>query len=345
MKYLSVLLSLLAFNFNSLGQQETFDIITYTPPKDWKKESNDTYVAFTHIDQVKKSWCQLGVYKSVVSKGSIEADFDSEWQDLVVAHNTIVSGPQKDPVKESGGWKSQTAAAKITKNGADMFVVIRVFSGYNTCMSIMAKSNDANYFPAIEQFSAGLALKRPETVVNQPAAATTPNQSIFGSWGKSSSVHFNYGQSLPYGTIGYTKDQYHFYKDGTYRFVSKTFSSSITQLVLIKESGRFTQSGNSITVIPSQSVIEAWSKSKGTDKWGKLLKTEKRKLEKVTYRFTHHYFTGIKEWNLVLQADAETERDGRYSGNKSFENAWYFKTLSPTTPEIELPDGQVLQKK
>lgn len=347
MRYFSVLLCLFVSAFDSFAQQEAYDIVSYTPPKEWKKETSDTYIAFTHIDQAKKTWCQLGIYKSAVSKGSMEADFTSEWQDLVARNHQIISGPQQDPVQESGGWKSVVAAAKYSKDGTELFVIIRVFSGYNTCLSIVAKSNDASYLPAIEQFSAGIALKKPaanadQPAVNadQPAVATAPGQSIIGSWGKSSSVHFNYSQPLPYGTIGYTKDQYHFYKDGTYRFYSMTFSSAISQLVLIRESGRYTLSGASITVIPSQSSIESWSKKNGVDKWGKLLKTEKRKLEKVTYRFTHHYFSGIKEWNLVLQADAETERDGRFSTNRTFNNAWYFKPISSTNTAIELPGAQ-----
>ena len=48
------------------------------------------------------------------------------------------------------------------------------------------------------------------------------------------------------------------------------------------------------------SEIQAWSKKNDGDDWGKLLTTENRTLEKVTYQFTKHYFSGIEQWTFVL---------------------------------------------
>jgi hypothetical protein len=47
-------------------------------------------------------------------------------------------------------------------------------------------------------------------------------------------------------------------------------------------------------------------------------------LTPVTYRYTFHYFEGLNEWNLVLQAETETQRDGPFSSNDTFVNAWYY---------------------
>jgi starvation-inducible outer membrane lipoprotein len=60
------------------------------------------------------------------------------------------------------------------------------------------------------------------------------------------------------------------------------------------------------------------------DALGAVASSQNRKLETVAYRLTFHYFSGIQEWNLVLQADSPTQRDGQFSNNKLFENAWYF---------------------
>jgi len=70
-----------------------------------------------------------------------------------------------------------------------------------------------------------------------------------------------------------------------------------------------------------------------------LLKRENRALEKVTYRFTKHYFSGIQEWNLVLQPEKRTVRDGPFSDNSSFPNSYLFNTISSSDPPIELPAG------
>jgi hypothetical protein len=88
-------------------------------------------------------------------------------------------------------------------------------------------------------------------------------------------------------------------------------------------------------------VIEAWSKRDGGDNWGRLLTTQNRTLETVTYRFTKHYFSGIQVWNLLLQADRDTRRDGPFNNNTTFNNAWYYAPISPKNPVIELPRQRV----
>jgi len=112
---------------------------------------------------------------------------------------------------------------------------------------------------------------------------------------------------------------------------------SFDKLLLVKENGSYQISGNTITISPKKSVIEAWSKRNGADNWGTLLTTQNRPLETITYRFTKHYFSGIQVWNLVLQADRHTQRDGPFSNNTTFNNAWYYAPISPNNPVIELP--------
>jgi hypothetical protein len=147
----------------------------------------------------------------------------------------------------------------------------------------------------------------------------------------------DYKNPYSVNSYGYSKAQYTFNSNGTYSFVSKTFRMTFDKILLVKESGTHQISGNNITINPQKSVIEAWSKRDGTDKWGRLLTTQNRTLEKVTYQFTRHYFSGIQLWNLVLQADKATQRDGPFSSNTTFSNAWYYAPISSNNPVIELP--------
>ena len=87
------------------AQKETFDLITYDPPKGWKKEVTENITSYTIIDDKKNSWCQVSIVKSTSSKGSIDADFDSEWQGLVVKNYKITEAPKLNEVQETGGWK------------------------------------------------------------------------------------------------------------------------------------------------------------------------------------------------------------------------------------------------
>jgi hypothetical protein len=167
-------------------------------------------------------------------------------------------------------------------------------------------------------------------------ATTHDNNPIIGTWGTSVSEQQKY--AVNNGINGYSKRQYTFNANGTYDFIIKTFQYTSDKLLLTKENGTYQITGNNLTISPAKSAIEAWSKKDGADKWGKLLSTQNRELEKVTYQFTKHYFSGTQQWNLVLQADKVTQRDGPFSSNATFSNAWYYAPVSDNNLAIELPD-------
>jgi hypothetical protein len=63
----------LIFNLSlTFAQKEVFDIVSFTPPKGWTKELKPNLVSFTTIDNQKRTWCQIAVYQSMASLGSIE---------------------------------------------------------------------------------------------------------------------------------------------------------------------------------------------------------------------------------------------------------------------------------
>lgn len=68
----------------SFAQKETYDLITYSPPKGWSRDATETITSFTIINKKNNGWCRINIVKSTVSKGSIEQDFESEWQNLIV---------------------------------------------------------------------------------------------------------------------------------------------------------------------------------------------------------------------------------------------------------------------
>ena len=68
----------------TLAQKETFDLTTYTPPNKWKKEVTENITSYTIVNKTNNTWCRIGIIKSTISKGNIEQDFESEWQELIV---------------------------------------------------------------------------------------------------------------------------------------------------------------------------------------------------------------------------------------------------------------------
>ncbi len=328
---------LLAAAALSAQTKKSFDIVTYAAPKGWTEETKENMVSYSIIDKKNNRWCQVGIIKSTVSKGSIDADFTNEWQELVVKSYQPSTAPQVNEVQEADGWKIKAGGAKFNFNNADALAMLTTMSGYGRCASIVASTNSQDYIKDIEALLASIDLAKPSTnTTSQSGVSDT--KSVIGTWGANASDQSSY--RVKNGVMNYISRQYKFSADGTYSFTSKAFDPLMDKILLGKESGVYQVSGNSLSITPKKSVLEAWGKKDGADKWGKFISTQNIALEKVNYQFTMHYFSGTQRWSLVLQTGAATKRDGPFSGNTSFSNAWYYDPISQNNPVIELPDGQ-----
>ncbi len=221
-------------------------------------------------------------------------------------------------------WAGNNAnALKLEWNGEK---TIREGKG-NFTFYLETAGNKSAILPSMFQVT-----NKEKTEPNKNKSPVNTNNSIdfAGTWISRSSNN-------KLGTTGYIENEYIFNNDGSYNFYSKTFSQSVRNLILIKEKGTFTVSGKLLTLKPASSTTEGWSKKNGIDEFGKLLSSKKNNLEQARYQFTKYYFEGIQEWNLVLQANAPTKRDGPFSANTTFNKAWYYAQSSANKPSIKLP--------
>ena len=111
--------------------------------------------------------------------------------------------------------------------------------------------------------------------------------------------------------------RYIFNVDGTYTFKSERNHTS-QRWWTIEETGSFSINGDSLTIAPK--VSQATLKNLN----GVVQETRANPLEKVTYKWTTHYFEGIGETNLVLQPPQPTSRDGILGSNSLFPKAYLY---------------------
>ena len=334
-----LILCLVSFYIGSVGQApESFDISTFRSPKGWNKEATQNSVQISTEDKANGTYCLITLYKSLPGLGSPKENFNAAWQTIVKEAVNVPPSPQTFPSDNKEDWKVEGGFGPFEKNGEKGVAVLYTISGYGKMINFLVLTNSMTYEPTITAFLESVSFRKPEAG-SAPVAGGNA-ESILGTWGMATSgtvTASDYKNPYSVNNYGYGKGQYTFNADGTYSFVSKTFRMTFNKILLVRETGSFQTSGNTITISPQKSVIEAWSKRDGTDKWGALLTRQNRALEKVTYRFTKHYFSGIQLWNLVLQADKATERDGPFSSNTLFNNAWYYAPISSNNPAIELP--------
>lgn len=147
----------------SIAQKQTYDLVSYTPPAGWKKEIKDNLTVYTVTDTKKNTWCQIFIVKSTISKGSIEADFESEWQELVVKNYKPAEAPQTGEVQEADGWKIKGGVGKFVFNNQEAMVLITTTSGYGRCVSIVAITNSEEYTSDITNIMESVEMVKPST--------------------------------------------------------------------------------------------------------------------------------------------------------------------------------------
>lgn len=175
----AISLSVFIFSASTVrGQTETYDLATYVPPGGWiKNTSNKNVVSYAVTNNQKGTYCQIGIYKSTTSKGSLQADFESEWQELVVKTYKPGSKPQLTPPASENGWDVQAGVAPFEFNGAQSVSMLVTMSGYARCLSIVILTNTEDYQPQIEKFLESVDLKKPATTSQSPAQPSPPVQS------------------------------------------------------------------------------------------------------------------------------------------------------------------------
>ena len=159
--YLFLLTSLL-FQL-AISQTETFDIITYTPPKDWKKEAKQGVVNFTTVNTATGGFCVIAIYASRTSTGDPEKDFKKGWMELVATPYKTESNPETQTQTTDDGWKVVSSVASITKEGTDLFIILTVISGFEKTVCIRSSLSDQSYIAQIDELFESMELDKTKT--------------------------------------------------------------------------------------------------------------------------------------------------------------------------------------
>jgi hypothetical protein len=160
--------------FSLLAQQkESFDLATFTVPNGWKKVSNTPdVISYAITNNQEGTYCQIGVYKSTGSKGSVQSDFQSEWQALIVKTHKPTTPAALAPAASKDGWDAQGGVAPFDFSGGQSIAMLVTMSGYDRCMSIVILTNTDSYQPEIESFLDSVELQKPAAGSSMGASRT-----------------------------------------------------------------------------------------------------------------------------------------------------------------------------
>ena len=147
---LLLLLFLVPLSSPLAQQKESFDLATYTVPNGWTKVTNTADVISYAITNTQKgTYCQIGIYKSTGSKGNVQSDFQSEWQNLIVKTYRTTTAAATVPAASKNGWDAQGGAAPFQFSGGQSVAMLLTMRGYARSMSIVILTNTDGYQPEI----------------------------------------------------------------------------------------------------------------------------------------------------------------------------------------------------
>lgn len=181
MKKLLLLSTLLTSVIGINAQSLTYDVFTATVPDGWTKAENaNSNINYTTINQQKKAWCRVALYKHTVGSGNLQNDFSKEWNDIVATAQPGVSTPVMSETLQVSGWSAITGTGQFMFDNRNCTVLIRTFMDGQRCASVMAMTNDPSLFDnTIQAFLGSVSLAAPAST-GQPAVENTVQEPVSG---------------------------------------------------------------------------------------------------------------------------------------------------------------------
>lgn len=145
-----------------IAQRESFDVVSYTPPKDWSRElKKGIATTYSNTNKISNTWCQLIVYKSRESKGSLSSDFNFDWQQLIVKNYLAKESPAVSSASAINGWEHRFGSGPFNFNNVSSSALLHTFTGYGKSISVVAITNSDTYKSIIDQFFDSIDIRKP----------------------------------------------------------------------------------------------------------------------------------------------------------------------------------------
>lgn len=143
------------------SQNQKFDLVSYTAPKDWKKQETTENIQWTIEDQTKGAYCILMIYKAVPGTADAGKNFESAWNILVKDIMNVKTKPEMQPPVSEDGWDARSGYAPFETEDLKGVVILATSTGFGKMVNIMAITNSEAYQEEMNQFFESVKISKP----------------------------------------------------------------------------------------------------------------------------------------------------------------------------------------
>lgn len=347
MKNIFLLSLLVVSSCTSFAQKQTFDVVSFALPKGWQQQQGDAGIQLSTTDKKTGAYAIVVITKSMVSNATASENFNNDWLKLVKGSVQLNSEPAMQKPTKENGWDIISGNANYTDGNNTGLATLLTATGTNQAVSVVLMTNTKQYQNELSAFITSLKLsKAQQNSGNTSSASATTGETgkspLVGLWKDNLLETSGFISGMAQYTAGYFRKEYTFNGNGTYTFMHKTWSVYQKSIYFAYETGTYTVNGNKLIITPKAGKSEEWSKGADgrTGSWGKLIKSDNRKLAKTTYTFGIKYYSGSQTTALELYHNEPTEREMQQKGNEVDGGRRSSYSLDPkSTPLITPPPG------
>lgn len=176
---ITIIIAALLSCISTMAQQASFDIISYTIPGSWKKQSTENSVQLSKEDVIKGTYCIITLLKAVPGTTNSKTNFDAAWESVIKEMVTISTAPEMQiPVTEDG-WEAQTGYAPFESEGSKGIVMLVTSTGYEKMVNIIIMTNSDVYEKDMTSFLESVSFAKPGPAANKPTTnPAKPSQAV-----------------------------------------------------------------------------------------------------------------------------------------------------------------------
>lgn len=143
------------------GQQEKFDIISFDPPKGWKKEAGPSAIQLSQENTKDGSYCMITLFRSIPGTSNSKENFDAAWGTVVTEMVKVTGKPDMQPSSKEEGWEAQSGFAPFESEGQKGIALLVTSTGYEKMVNILVLTNSTAYEQELNAFLGSVTLAKP----------------------------------------------------------------------------------------------------------------------------------------------------------------------------------------